>query len=233
MKPVIGVMPLWDEEKESLWMLPGYMDGIRMAGGIPVMFPLTSDADDLQQLVATVDGILFTGGQDVTPELYGQQPLDDSVVCCRERDEMERLVLEFALKGHKSILGICRGIQFLNVALGGTLYQDLPTQHLSETEHHQSAPYDIPIHKVKVLEGTPLRHLLGVETLSVNSLHHQAIRVLAPGLTVMAESEDGLIEGICKPDEKFFWAVQWHPEFAYASDEAERKIFEAFVESMK
>ena len=232
MKPVIGVIPLWDDEKESLWMLPGYMDGIREAGGIPIMFPLTADEEELKQLMDMTDGILFTGGHDVSPSLYGETPLNEDVICCPLRDEMEQIVLRMAVDQDKSVLGICRGIQFINAALGGTLYQDLPAQHPSATEHHQHAPYDVPVHKVSILKDSPLYELLGAEQIAVNSYHHQAVKELAPDLNVMATSEDGLIEAVFKPSQKFFWAVQWHPEFSYRTDTAAKKIFEAFVASM-
>lgn len=233
MKPVIGVMPLWDEERNSLWMLPGYMNGIRDAGGIPIMFPLTEDKNDICRLAELTDGFLFTGGHDVSPGLYGETPLEGKTECCPERDRMEQVVLRFALARHKPVLGICRGIQFMNVALGGTLYQDLPTQFMSKTEHHQAAPYDIPVHSVEILKSSPLYTLLGRQELMVNSYHHQAVKKLAPGLLPMAVSEDGLTEALYKPDEPFFWAVQWHPEFSYLKDSASRKIFEEFVKAVR
>ena len=232
LRPVVGLIPLWDNEKESLWMLPGYMDGIREAGGIPLMLPLTENEEELRQLVRLVDGILFTGGHDVSPEMYGEQPLNDGVICCHRRDDMERIVLRMAMEEHKAVLGICRGIQFINAALGGNLYQDLQIQYSTKTEHHQTPPYDKPVHKVKLAEGTPLQQLLKVEELSVNSYHHQAVRTLAPGLSIMAISEDGLIEGVYKEDESFFWAIQWHPEFSYRTDANSKKIFEAFIAVM-
>ena len=233
LRPVVGLIPLWDDEKESLWMLPGYMDGIREAGGIPLMFPLTEKEEELGQLIGLVDGILFTGGHDVSPEVYGEQPLNEGVICCQRRDEMERIVLRLALEKQKAVLGICRGIQLINAALGGDLYQDLPTQYSTKTEHHQTPPYDKAVHKVKLLEGTPIWELLKEEELSVNSYHHQAVRTPAPGLSVMAISEDGLIEGLYKEDESFFWAVQWHPEFSYRTDRKSKKIFEAFIAAME
>lgn len=233
MKPIIGIMPLVDDEKESLWMLPGYMEGVRMAGGLPVMLPLTADQDEICQLIKTCDGFLFTGGHDVNPEMYHEKAMDGFVVICRERDAMEQGVLELALKQDKSILGICRGIQFINVALGGTLYQDLPLQHPSEIEHHQKAPYDIPVHTVRLSDRTPLYERLQTEELAVNSYHHQAIKDLAFGLQAMAVSPDGLIEAVYKPEQKFLWAVQWHPEFLYKSDAASRAIFSEFVKSAR
>ena len=229
MKPLIGVMPLWDDEKESLWMLPGYLDGITDAGGIPVVFPFSANEQELDQLTDLCGGFLFTGGHDVSPEIYGETPLPGLVDICRKRDAMETLVLKKAMAADKPILGICRGIQFINAVLGGSLWQDLPTQHSSTVDHHQCAPYDVPVHDVNILHGTPLYSCLGTETLPVNSYHHQAVRHIAPGLSAMAVSPDGLTEALYKPDQRFLWAVQWHPEFSWQTDENSRKIFRAFT----
>lgn len=231
--PVVGVIPLWDDDKESMWMLPGYMDGLREQGCIPVMFPLTDNKEEIEQLMKLVDGVLFTGGHDVEPILYGEDMLKDLVVACPKRDKMEQLVLEFAMKNDLSMLGICRGIQFINACLGGTLYQDLPSQYASEVDHHQKPPYDVPVHEVSLTKGEPLAEYLSKEKLRVNSYHHQAVKELAPGLCEMARSEDGLVEAIYHPKQKFLWALQWHPEFSYKVDEASRGIFKAFAESMK
>ena len=149
MKPMIGVMPLWDETKDSIWMLPGYFEGIEKAGGIPVMFPLTDDEADVDQLVDVCDGFLFTGGHDVSPEIYHEDTLPGTIPCI-QRDRLETLLLRKAIETDKPVLGICRGIQFMNAALGGSLYQDIPTQCPSATEHHQKAPYDIPCHTVRI-----------------------------------------------------------------------------------
>lgn len=229
MKRVIGLIPLVDDERASYWMLPGYMEGIEAAGGLAMMLPLTTDREDIERLCALCDGFLLTGGHDVSPEVYGAARTAACGACSPRRDAMERAVLDYALAADEPVLGICRGIQFINAALGGTLYQDLPTEHPSKTEHHQNPPYDVPVHGVRILEGTPLRTLLEAEALRVNSYHHQAIRTLAPCLTPMAVSEDGLIEAVCLPEKRFVWGVQWHPEFAYRSDASARKIFSAFV----
>lgn len=228
-KPMIGVMPLVDTEKESYWMLPGYMGGIIDAGGIPVMLPLTSDEEMLTRLVSEFDGFLFTGGQDVSPELYGERRSSACGEVCDKRDEMEKIVFRKAYEQDKPVLGICRGIQFINVAMGGTLYQDLPTEHPSDTEHHQNPPYEKPVHSVKLFADSPLHELLGVENMHVNSYHHQAVKELGDNLNVMAVSEDGLVEAICVPNRKYIWALQWHPEFSFHCDEHSRKIFKSFV----
>lgn len=232
MKPIIGVIPLWDDEKNSIWMLPGYLNGIRLAGGNPVIFPLTDNQDEISQLMNMVDGVLLTGGHDVSPEIYGEDPIDESVVCCTERDRMETIVLNLAIEQNKSVLGICRGIQFINAVSGGKLYQDLPKQYPSKVNHHQSPPYDTPVHEVTIMTDTPLYNILGIENLSVNSYHHQAVKEIAPQLKPMAISEDGLIEAVYNPAMKFLWGLQWHPEFSYKTDINAEKIFKAFVESM-
>ena len=232
MKPLIGLTPLMDIERDSLWMLPGYMEGVEQAGGLPVMLPLTDDESALRQLAALCDGFLFTGGQDVSPALYGEEALE-CVTVCPARDRMETKLLPYALETGKPILGICRGIQLLNAALGGSLYQDLPTQRRSGTPHRQSPPYDQPRHTDRILPDTPLSALLRRETLPVNSCHHQGIKALAPQLRAMAVAEDGLIEAVWRPVSRFFWAVQWHPEFAFRTDPASAAIFRAFVESCK
>ena len=185
--------------------------------------------DDLPQLVSLCDGLLFTGGQDVSPALYGETPKPTCGEICPARDRMEQVLLHLALERDLPVLGICRGIQFLNAVLGGTLYQDLPTEHPSQTQHHMTPPYDRAVHTVTIQPGTPLAELLGTEHIGVNSYHHQAVKTLAPCLTEMAWSEDGLIEAVCLPEKRFVWAVQWHPEFAFRVDEHSRKIFGAFV----
>ncbi|MCI9147350.1 MAG: gamma-glutamyl-gamma-aminobutyrate hydrolase family protein [Hungatella sp.] len=231
-KPIIGIIPLVDIERESYWMLPAYMKGIEEAGGIPVMLPLSSDAQTLEQLAGALDGFLFTGGHDISPSLYGETP-NHCETFCEERDKMEEPLFKLAWAQDKPVLGICRGLQLINAVLGGTLYQDLSIEHPSATCHRQKPPYDVPSHQVSVGEEGPLGRLLGTQKLMVNSCHHQAIKVLAPDLMPMAVSEDGLIEAFYAPKKAFVWAVQWHPEFAFLVDENSRQIFGAFVDSCK
>ena len=147
---------------------------------------------------------------------------------------MEQKLLKLLLAQDKPVLGICRGIQLLNAVLGGTLYQDLPTQHPSKVDHHQPAPYDQPIHTVQLLRESPMAQLFeGKKLMQVNSCHHQAIRNLADSLEAMAFSEDGLVEAVYAPAQRFVWAVQWHPEFSYKVNAESRRIFSAFVGACK
>lgn len=228
-RAMIGAIPLYDFAKSSYWMLPGYLEGLMEAGGLPVVLPLTADGAMLTQIADQCSGFLFTGGQDVTPEIYGAAALPCCGERCPARDEMEQALLPLILERDKPLLGICRGIQILNAALGGTLYQDLPEQHPSEVTHRQAPPYDLPAHEVELTADSPLRELLGKERLAVNSCHHQAIRTLAPGLRAMAYAGDGLVEAVCAPDYRWVWAVQWHPEFSFRRDADSRKLFRAFV----
>lgn len=232
-KPMIGVIPLYDTEKSSYWMLPGYMNGLMEAGGVPVILPLTSDKELLTQLANQYDGFLFTGGQDVAPSLYGEAPLSCCGEACCLRDEMEGILFPLLLQMDKPVLGICRGLQFINVILGGTLFQDLTAQRPSDLEHHQSPPYDTPVHEVEIAENTPLYDLLNKKTLFVNSYHHQAVKKLSPKLQAMAYSADGLVEAAYVPEKKYIWAVQWHPEFSYSSDSSSKRLLESFVSKAK
>ena len=230
-KPVIGIVPLVDVGRESLWMLPGYMEGIAQAGGLPVMLPLAEDGEDIRQLLTLCDGLLFPGGQDVSPELYGEEALPACGELCLARDRMEKPLLLAAMEADRAVLGICRGLQLINAVLGGTLHQDLPTQRPSSCDHHMAAPYDRAAHPVS-LRG-PLEACLGAGEIGVNSCHHQGIQNLAPELSVMAQAPDGLAEAIYMPGRRFLWAVQWHPEFSQKVDENSRRIFAAFVEASR
>lgn len=232
-KPVIGLVPLVDESRESYWMLPGYMEGVEQAGGIPVMLPLTADEEALARMVDMMDGFIFTGGHDVSPALYGEEKLPFCAECCPGRDEMERRLFPMALEKNKAVLGICRGLQLINSILGGTLYQDLPTQHPSEICHRQKAPYDAACHEVALVENMPLQKVIGKTSTGVNSCHHQAIKALAPELAAMAYSPDGLVEAVCMPSKRFVWALQWHPEFSYKVNSDSVKIFNAFVDAAR
>lgn len=230
---VIGLVPLYDDEKESLWMLPGYMKVVEACSGLPIMFPLTTNEEELSQCYSMCDGILMTGGHDVDPALYHAQRTERCGVSCTARDAMETYLFHRAVRENKPVLGICRGIQLMNVLMGGTLYQDLPTEHPSPTKHHMTPPYDTTIHQVEVLPDTLLADLIGTGQHSVNSYHHQAISELGPGLAPMAISEDGLIEAVSVPDKTFIVGVQWHPEFIFEKDDECLKLVQAFVDACK
>ncbi|MGN0395133.1 MAG: gamma-glutamyl-gamma-aminobutyrate hydrolase family protein [Coprococcus sp.] len=233
MRPVIGLSPLYDETKESYWMLPGYMKVLEKCGAMPIMLPLTSDEEEISQILEMCDGLLLTGGHDVNPAIYHEYMKDTCGVPCNERDLMESLLFGRALEKKMPVLGICRGIQFMNAYLGGTLYQDINTEYDSRIEHHMTPPYDREVHKVTVMEDTLLADILGAGVMPVNSYHHQAIKKIAPGVSQMAVSEDGLVEAISVDGQRFAIGVQWHPEFSYESDDNSIKLVQAFVDACR
>ena len=226
-RPIIGILPLWDIDRNSLWMLSEYLEAIRLSGGTPIVLTFDMERPEIERVVAMCDGLLFTGGQDVHPSVYGASDTTGKLTPCPQRDALEKQVLEVALKADKAIFGICRGLQLINAFLGGTLYQDLPTEHPSSICHKQDKPYDRPAHTVS-LTGA-LARLLQKDSLSVNSLHHQAVRDLAPGLEPAATSPDGLTEAFVMPGAHFLWAVQWHPEYLFQADADSRALFRNFV----
>lgn len=231
MKKVIGLIPLWDDDKDSLWMLPGYMNSIEQCDALPIMLPLTEDPDMLDRALALCDGLLLTGGHDVDPALYGRDMLDLCGTLCSPRDKMEAYLLKKALEKDMPVFGICRGVQFMNAFLGGTLYQDLPAQHPSDEDHHMAAPYDRVAHNVTIQPGTMLADILGIPVYGVNSCHHQGVEILAPGTVAAAVADDGLVEALEVKGKKFALGVQWHPEFSYQKDPLALKLIRAFVEA--
>lgn len=232
-KPVIALIPLVDEGRDSFWMLPGYLNGIAAAGGIGVMLPLTDGEEDLREILSRFDGFLFTGGHDVDPAIYGREKTELCGDLAPGRDAMEPKLLEMALDAGKPVFGICRGLQLMNAVLGGTLYQDIPKQFASATNHRMAAPYGRPEHTVSILPETPFAWLGIPETIGVNSCHHQGIEHLAPRMAPMAVAPDGLIEAAFVPGQRFACAVQWHPEFFPVDDPVSRMIFRSFVEASR
>lgn len=232
-KPVIGLIALVDEGRDSFWMLPGYMNGIAAAGGIGVMLPLTAEEDDLREILSRFDGFLFTGGHDVDPGLYGQEKTELCGDLCPGRDAMEARLLALALEKDKPVFGICRGLQLMNAVLGGTLYQDIVSQFSTHTNHRMAAPYGRAEHEVKILPDTPFGRWGIPETIGVNSCHHQGLDTLSPRMAPMAVAPDGLVEAAYLPGKSFACAVQWHPEFFPVTDPVSGIIFRAFVEACK
>lgn len=226
---VIGITPLFDNNFHNIWMLPDYIRAVREAGGAPMLLTPEASEDELEEIVTFCDGFLFTGGQDISPSVYGQEA---SALCGEtspERDGLETRLLSRLLTRDKPVLGICRGVQLLNVCLGGDLYQDLPSERPGCPVHKQKKPYDRPCHDVRIRPDSLLcRCLEGRTELRVNSLHHQAVRRTPPNVLPCAFSPDGLIEGIELPGKRFFLAVQWHPEHLPKNDPS-RALFRCLV----
>ncbi len=232
MRKVVGIMPLYDDERKSYWMLPGYMKMLEAENAVPMMLPLTAKSDELDYFLEICGGFLLTGGHDVSPSVYQLDRKPWCGGCCTMRDEMEGYILKKAVKQDKSVLGICRGIQFMNACFGGTLYQDLDTEYESHINHHMKPPYDRTAHYITIQKASLLYDILNQDEIGVNSYHHQAIKDLSPDFEVMAVSEDGLVEGIYMPNHKYIAGVQWHPEFSFETDENSKRIIKSFVESI-
>ena len=231
MKPLIGVTPHYEGTEGAIGVRPAYFPALQQAGGLPVMLPMTDDPADLSQLLEGMDGLLLTGGADVDPALYGEGRLPATRPVFRDLDDFELALVCLALERDVPTLGICRGMQVINVALGGTLIQDLPTQHPGGHLHAQETPPNEPSHSVSVRRNTLLHQLAGAEVMDVNSKHHQAVRDVAPGLVVSARSDDGVIEAVEMPTRRYLCAVQWHPELMWATDGVQRALMRQFVEA--
>jgi len=227
---LVGVVPSGIVEQTRLLINQTYLDGVFRAGGLPVLFPLTTDQSELRSLMNRVDGLLLTGGEDVEPALYGEEKLPCCGKCTPERDALEVPVCSLALELRKPVLAICRGVQLLNCVLGGTLYQDLDTQYGKALRHPCfDAPAMDPAHEVQVLPDTLLASVVGAGALGVNSRHHQGIKTLGPGVVMSAQAPDGLIEAIEYPENPFVLGVQWHPEAMAAHHPVQQHLFNAFV----
>ncbi|MDR1547142.1 MAG: gamma-glutamyl-gamma-aminobutyrate hydrolase family protein [Hungatella sp.] len=234
-KPLIGLTPAHDTESGDIKARPTYMRALKAAGAIPVVMPLNAPEEDLRQLSQDLDGFLFTGGPDVHPFLFGEETQAHCGNVSAARDQMEISLLPMIMELKKPVLGICRGIQVLNIALGGNIWQDIPSQVIREfpLAHSQPFHYDMPCHTVALSEGTLLARISGSSSIKVNSMHHQAVRDLAPGLIASACSTDHLIEAIEMPGYPFFIGVQWHPEYLWEKNEEAFRLFQTFVKACK
>ncbi len=208
------------------------MESVRRAGGEPVAL---SNDDDPATALARVDGVLLTGGADVDPTLYGQSRHDTTEID-RSRDRFEIPLSRKAIDANVPVLAICRGVQVLNVAAGGTLIQDIVSDSPTKLNHSIDVPKNAPAHAVRVTPGTKLAESLGtfatLSTCTVNSRHHQAVRDVAHSFVISAVSSDGIIEAIERPGADFCLGVQWHPENYWRSGEF-APLFAAFVEAAR
>lgn len=233
MKPVIGVTPQYNIENQQIKVEKVYFEAIEQAGGIPILLPLHNKGSELKDLISRLDGVVFTGGPDVNPMYFNEEPLPECGVIILERDKMEIELVSMVIEKKLPVLGICRGIQLLNIALGGDIYQDLAVQYQQNKEvriaHYQKSDRATKTHKVAIEFGTLLSRIIGKDEIWVNSFHHQSVRRLADGLTVAAKSSDGLVEAFTMENYPFFLGIQWHPEDLFLSDQNAQRIFNEFI----
>ena len=188
-----------------------YIEAIKSAGGVPILIPLGSSQVEVNQVLDKLDGIVLTGGEDVDPKHYGEDPIKQLGQVSAFRDQTELVISKEAFANDIPLLGICRGLQVANVALGGSLYQDIATQVSGALEHPVDKWEELS-HPIELAPDSKLAALLGTTSLAVNSLHHQAAKVVAADLSVSARSSDGVIEALEAPSRSFFVCVQCHPE---------------------
>lgn len=235
-KPIIGISGGMIMEQGGLF--PGYerayvnndyVEAVVNAGGIPVILPIIAEKEDIRAQLINIDGLIVSGGNDVNPIAYGEEPMEKLGFIDSARDVFDLELIKEARSQNMPILAICRGLQILNVAFGGTLYQDLSYDKDSYVKHSQNSHTYTPGHLVNIAQGTVLSGILG-EKAVVNSFHHQAIKDVGEGLIVSARAMDHVIEGI-EAREGLIMGVQWHPEMMAHKFPEMRKFFEALVEN--
>lgn len=218
-KPIILLTSQHDDRDDKVSLRFSYTDAVIESGGVPFALTLSDNDEYIKDALACADGLMLTGGDDVAPELYGDVRTDKCGPVSPMRDKFEINSVKAAVEMKLPVLGICRGIQVMNVAMGGTLFEDI-------ARHKQNKPYHEPHHAVSVT--SPLSKIYP-KSAWVNSFHHQAINRVAPELEVCAVSEDGCVEAVYLPSHPFFLGVQWHPERMVKNDASALKLFDEFV----
>jgi putative glutamine amidotransferase len=235
--PLIGITTsvTVDKVPERAYVNGTYIRAVQAAGGIPLLLAPHFTPEVQAVLWQRLDGLVLTGGGDIAPARFGEAPHPAVDDVSPARDELEIGLTQRAVADDVPLFAICRGVQVLNVALGGTLVQDLPSEWPNALAHSQKAPRHEPSHAVKVMgEGTRLGRVLGALEIEVNSMHHQAIKRLGEGLREVAWAPDGVIEGVEMPgDDRFVLGVQWHPEELVGHDQAARNLFTAIVDAAR
>lgn len=236
--PLIGISGSISKTEKEMSIQTCYTNALMKAGALPVLLCPNMDDAMLNQCMSGLDGILLAGGNDVSPDRYGHDPIDELGEVCPLRDDFEGRLVRMAAEMQMPVLGICRGIQSINVAMGGTLWQDVPSQYRTAEgtkgiAHSQTRADFYTSHRVLIEEHSMLIQVIGQSEIRVNSFHHQGVRDAAPGMNVVAHASDGLIEAIEHPDMAFFLGVQWHPERYFDRDETAMSIFRAFADAAR
>ncbi len=236
-RPVIGIPCYAGKRAGTLRPLYGnnraYSKAVEMAGGTPVLIPHFDDLSDLEPLCSRLDGLLLPGGVDVHPRAYGEEPHPLLGTVDLNEDRLDLALADYFLEMDRPILGICRGMQLLNVAGRGTLYQDIHAQRPNSIKHaYTGRPRTYLAHSITISQGSRLAELLGTEPMMVNSFHHQGVNTLARNAIVTATSPDGMIEGMEFTNHRFVVAMQCHPEeLAAAGDERSLNLFRGFIQA--
>lgn len=234
MGKVIGIVASSIRIKEGItlgsdrtYITTDYIKAVEKAGGTPLIIPLIDDEESIDKLVELCDGIILSGGDDINPLLYGEEPTVFQGMITDERDKVDMMLIDACLKKDKAILGICRGMQMINVYFGGSLYQDLSLFRDCYIGHFQKSHKEIATHTIDIYKDSIIYKSLG-EKVSVNSFHHQCINKVGDEIKVVAKSKDGVVEGIELKHNKRIYGVQWHPEMMINSEEM-KKLFKDFI----
>ena len=233
MKPVVALMMQCSETVPGAFDIdPGYIRLLEHAGAQVLRVNPSDDDAYLHDMIGRADGLMIPGGNDIDPELYGGARLDSTDELVPLRDHAEPVVLTAAYERRMPYLGVCRGLQMMCVLAGGNLYQQIADDVPGALNHWQDKPYAEPSHEVSIAAGSPLRGILGRDTLAVNSVHHQAVHEAGRGVTVQATAPDGIVESAYRSDRDFFMAVQWHPEQTPDAEDSHR-LAVAFVDACR
>lgn len=236
MKPIIGITSFFEKKnsRKYVQLSYDYVKTINTAGGIPLILPIITEEELLYDYINIIDGLLLSGGEDLLPLLYGENPIDKVDAICCDRDECEMALFKKAYEKQIPILGICRGMQLMNVALGGTLYQDINKQIENSLGHcPQESIADQLYHRVKIDAGSKLYNIFGKKDIEVNSFHHQSLKDIGKGLKATAYSHDGIVEGVESLERDFLIGVQWHPEKLADKYSVFGNIFKTFIKACR
>ena len=228
MKPIIGILPSFDEEKKQIFLNQSYMDAVIESGGLPYIIPLSADQKIIYETLNNIDGLILSGGVDIDPKYYNESNNGKSLGISEILDKCEYEVTRLAVEADIPVLGICRGMQALNVFCGGSLIQDIPSEYETEIIHSCVKP-EIAFHKISVEKSSPLSEIMGFGEHLVNSYHHQAAKDIAPDFSVCATAKDGIVEAIYHKNKKFVLGVQWHPERDHETATKNKNILDAFI----
>lgn len=210
-----------------------YVDSVVRSGGVPFIMPICENENIIKKMIENVDGVIMTGGVDIHPFKFNEEPNPKIGEISKERDDFDFLIMKHAFENNKPIFGICRGIQLINVFFGGTLIQDINSQKNTKILHSQTAPRDVATHKIKIKKDSIISDIFGTSA-EVNSFHHQAINKLSKDFKITSEANDGIVESIeYKKKDRFIFGVQWHPECMTEKDEKMQNIFSMFVDICK
>lgn len=229
MRPLIGITCNFDRGGVRYTLAQNYVNCVLASGGLPFLLPYLPEGECSNLLLELLDGLVLSGGGDVDPCYFNQEPFPGCGEITPERDAFEIKLVQMALARDLPILGICRGMQVLNIAAGGDIYQDINSQLTAVFKHFQQAPAAYPTHSIEILPGTRLAAIAGAGRKRVNSFHHQAVNRVAPGFVVAAVAGDGVIEALEAPQKTFVLGVQWHVESMYPHDRGAVALWQSFI----